>query len=103
MLLEISQNLQENTCVRVSFLIKLQAESCNFIKRETCEFVKKETLAQVFSCEFSEISKNTFFTEHILVTTSVTKLIYKETLMVNENLNADLRMKLKDKISDVCV
>ena len=24
-LLEISQNLQENTCVRVSFLIKLQA------------------------------------------------------------------------------
>ena len=64
---------------------------------------KKETLAQVFSREFSEISKNTFFTEHILVTTSVTKLIYKETLMVNENVNADLRMKLKDKISDVCV
>ena len=38
--LEISQ---ENTCDRVSFLIKLQ-----------------ETLAQVFSCEFCEISKNTF-------------------------------------------
>ena len=57
----------------------------------------------MFSCEFSEISKNTFFTEHILVTASVTKLIYKETLMVNENVNADLRMKLKDKISEVCV
>ena len=28
-------------------------------------FFKKETLAQVFSCEFSEISKNTFFTEHL--------------------------------------
>ena len=27
----------------------------------TCNFVKKETLAQVFSCEFCEISKNTFF------------------------------------------
>ena len=26
---------------------------------------KKETLAQVFSCEFCEISKNTFFTEHL--------------------------------------
>ena len=39
---EISQNSQENTCARVSFLIKLQ------------------TLAQVFSCEFCEISKNTF-------------------------------------------
>ena len=27
--------------------------------------LKKETLAQVFSCEFCEISKNTFFTEHL--------------------------------------
>ena len=45
--LEISENSQENTCARVSF------------------FIKKETLAQVFSCQFCEISKNTFFTEHI--------------------------------------
>ena len=50
--LEISQNSQENTCVAVSFLIKLQALACNFIK--------KETLAQVFSCEFFKISKYTF-------------------------------------------
>ena len=27
---------------------------------KTCNFIKKETLAQVFSCEFCEISKNTF-------------------------------------------
>ena len=27
--------------------------------------LKKETLAQVFSCEFYEISKNTIFTEHL--------------------------------------
>ena len=27
---------------------------------EVCNFIKKETLAQVFSCEFFEISKNTF-------------------------------------------
>ena len=27
---------------------------------EACNFIKKETLAQVFSCEFCEISKNTF-------------------------------------------
>ena len=39
--LEISQNLQENTCSRV--------------------FIEKETLAQVFSCEFCEVSKNTYF------------------------------------------
>ena len=50
--LEISQNSQEKTCARVSFLIKLQA---------ACNFIKKETLAQVFSCEFCEISKNNFF------------------------------------------
>ena len=31
MFLEISQNLQENTCARVSFLIKLP-QACNFIK-----------------------------------------------------------------------
>ena len=42
----ISQNSQENTCVRVFFLMKLQ------------------TLTQMFFCEFCEISKNTFFTEH---------------------------------------
>ena len=29
-------------------------------KGEACNFVKKETPAQVFSCEFYEISKNTF-------------------------------------------
>ena len=32
---------------------------------QACNFIKKETLVQVFSCEFCEISKNTFFTEHI--------------------------------------
>ena len=32
---------------------------------------KKETLAQVFSSEFCEISKNTFFTEHLLVAASI--------------------------------
>ena len=30
-------------------------------KPEGCNFMKKESLAQVFSCEFFEISKNTFF------------------------------------------
>ena len=35
-----------------------------------CNFIKKETLAQVFSCEFCETSKNTFITEHIWTTAS---------------------------------
>ena len=51
-LLEISQNSRENTCAKVCFLIKLQAEICNFIKTEI--------LAQVFSCEFCKIFKNIF-------------------------------------------
>ena len=44
---EISQNSQENTCVRVSFLIKLQA----------CILIEIETLAQVFSNELCKISE----------------------------------------------
>ena len=57
---EISQNSQENTCVRDSFLIK-------FIKN----FIKKESLAQVFSCEICEVSKNIFFYRTPLVAASV--------------------------------
>ena len=34
-------------------------------------FIKKETLAQVFSCEFYEISRNTFFTEQLWTTASM--------------------------------
>ena len=37
--------------------------ACSYLP-EACNFIKKETLAQVFSCQFCEISKNTFFTEH---------------------------------------
>ena len=48
--LEISQNSRENTCARAS----------------TCNYVKMETLAQVFSCEFCNISKNTFFHRIVL-------------------------------------
>ena len=44
------------------FLIKLQAQACNFIK--------KETVAEEFSCEFCEISRSTFFTENVWTTAS---------------------------------
>ena len=40
-----------------------------------CNMIKKETLAQVFSCEFCEISKNIFFTEHLLATAFFCHLI----------------------------
>ena len=54
---KISQNSQENTCARISYLIKLQASACS------C--TKKETLTQVFSSKFCEIFKDAFLTEHI--------------------------------------
>ena len=41
---------------------------CSPVK--TCSFIKKETLAQVFSYEFCEIFKNTFFAEHLWTTAS---------------------------------
>ena len=39
-------------------------------KPQPATLFKKETLAQVFSCEFCEIPKNTFFTEHLWATAS---------------------------------
>ena len=33
----------------------------NLELEQACNFIKKETVAQVFSCEFYEIFKNTFF------------------------------------------
>ena len=63
-LLEISQNSQENTRARVlSFLIKLQPSACDFIK--------KEAVAQVCSCKFCEVYKSTFFQRTLLVVASV--------------------------------
>ena len=56
--LEISQNSQEKTCTRVIFLNKVAS-------------IKKDTLAQVLSCKFCEISKNTFFKEHLWTTASI--------------------------------
>ena len=49
-----SQNSQENTCARLSLLIKLQAN-----------FIKKETLAQVFPVNFVKLLRTLFFIEHL--------------------------------------
>ena len=53
MFLKNSQKSKENNCARVSFLIKLQALGCNFIKNQT--------LGQGFSGKFYEIFRNTIF------------------------------------------
>ena len=56
MFLEISQNSQENTCARGVFLTQAFSPT------------------QVFSCEIYEISKNTFYTEHLQKAASDYKL-----------------------------
>ena len=43
---------------------------CVIMRPEACSFIKKGTLAQVFACEFCEISKSTFFTEYLWATAS---------------------------------
>ena len=40
------------------------------LRAKVCNFIKKKSLAQVFSCEFCEISKNTFFHRTPLVAAS---------------------------------
>ena len=50
--LKILQKSQENTCVGVSYLVKLQS---------TCNFIKKETPTQALPCEFCKIFMNNFF------------------------------------------
>ena len=49
----------------LSISIKVCLRFIHFNQPQACNFIKKEALAQVFSCEFCEISKNTFFTEHL--------------------------------------
>ena len=54
------------------------------LKREARNFIKKETLAQVLFCEFCDIFKNTFFTEHLRTTASV---IGKKDFIDNINMD----------------
>ena len=58
--LKISKNSQENNCVRVSFLIKLQV-------------IEKQTLVHVFSCEICKVLKNAFLYRTPPVAASVLK------------------------------
>ena len=60
--------------IEIDILIKLFYDILYLTERakrsEACNFIKKVTLAQVFSWELCEISKNTFFTEHLWTTAS---------------------------------
>ena len=52
------------------------------------KFTGKETLAQLFSCEFCEIFKNTLFIEHLWETASKAKLnttFKRQTFLLQQN------------------
>ena len=82
--LEIFANSQENTCARVSFLIKLQNFYNNKVFRE-------EALVQVFSGEFCGIFKkplvaatnSTPFSTISLINISKIKIIFNCNLLLN--------------------
>ena len=44
------------------------------MQKQACNFIKKETVAQLFSCEFCEISKSTFSYRTSLLAASVNGL-----------------------------
>ena len=52
----------------------------NHYKKRTiaCNFLKKETMEQVFFREFYQISKSTFFTEHLLANASENPKSYQK-------------------------
>ena len=84
--LEISQNSQNSTRARVSFLVKLRASNL--------QVFQKETLAHVFSCEFCEISRNTFFTEHVWTTASISNISGNVLLIEHDRITSGISLKV---------
>ena len=88
MLLEISQNSQENTCTRVSFLIKLQ----------TLGAFLTGVSPLVFSCGFCEISKYTF--SHRTPTVAASECLPTLGIQIGAvvEINKEVRCAVKCKI-----
>ena len=68
----------------------------NRVAGHACSFIKIETLAQVFSSESCEISKNTFFIEHVWASASLSSCFW-----VNIEENGD-SIFMKTGFSDIC-
>ena len=92
--LEISQNSRKNTCIRVSFLNKA---------------VGFRTLAQVFSCEFCEISKNMFYRTPLTTASVVLLLAGPASNILNNSLalmtivTAELQLDNNQVLSSWCL
>ena len=60
--------------------------------QEACNSIKKETSVQMFSCEFCEISKNNFLTEHLWTTAPILNAVK------NENQKGTCEQKMKEML-----
>ena len=65
-----------------------------FFDKVAGSFIKKEALAQVFFCEFCEISKNIFFTEHLRETASACSTQYSEKQVTLGRIHSEFVLKL---------
>ena len=88
--LKILQNLQENTCARLSCLFFF---SC----LKACNFMKKQTLAQLFSCEYCKIFQSSIFYRAPPVAASA--FSRQEILSSAESDTADSRTSLCFRLS----
>ena len=80
-LIFIKPNVESFSSISKNWEVQRELHS-KFTRKHLCQglsFNVNGTLAQVFSCEFCKISKNSFFTEHLRATASARK--------IQENLN----------------
>ena len=66
---EISQNLQENTCAKASFLIKKGLGPSTLLK--------KKLWRRCFPVNFAKFLNSLFFTEHLRLAASETQFLNK--------------------------
>ena len=100
---------QNTIPVTVVFMLKFRSHLRCSIKKGflknfakfTGTLFKKKILAQVFSCEFCEIFKNTFFTVHLWTTAYVNyveklSISYSYEIITQSTLNANTKIKYKN-------
>ena len=78
--LEISQNYEENTCTRVSFLIKLQAVPATLLKKRLCHRCFPVNFAKFLRTRFLKITSGGCFCTHPIITCKKTRQHVKEIL-----------------------
>ena len=104
--LEITQNSQENTCVRVSFIIKFQASVCNFIKKEALAQNTSRRLLLYWNLTgymLSERVKNTFKNSMVCVLQYSNRTPYLELHSPTKNFLTDVPHKYKKAIYSISI